>query len=368
MLLASLLPGVAVGSLTGQAVQAEPAPEHALVAVKYLSYQDRQPGLQRTHVSAPSVLVVAPLSADWSLEASGVSDTVSGASPRFHSAISGASRQREHREAADVTLKHHAARSGWQVAAAVSNEHDYHSRSLSAGLDRSSEDNNQTWFGGLAFTNDQIGSSIQPDLDKRRKSWQLLVGTSLNISRTDVAQFNLGFTSGRGFFDDPYKLRDRRPDHRQQLALVLRWNHHFEDLGASLRSSYRYYADSFGIRAHTVEAEWVQPLGERLKLSPSLRYGSQRAARFYLDPSPSGAPFPPGWPSDSIGSVDQRLSGFGAVTVGLKLSVVLDAQWSLDAKLEQYEQRSQWRAFGQGSPGLAPFSARWMQLGMSYRF
>ena len=366
--LAALLPGVGAGALLGQDARAESAPEQALVAIKYLDYQDRQPGLRRTHVSAPSVLVVAPLSADWSLEAAAVSDAVSGASPRFHTAISGASRQVEQRRPADLTLRRHGERSGWQVGAAVSNEHDYRSRTVSAGMNRSSEDNNRTWSASLAFTSDRIGSTLQPDLRERRRTWQALVGSSWNLSGVDVVQANLSLSHGEGFFDDPYKLMDRRPGRREQLALLLRWNHHFADLGSSLRSSYRYYADSFGIRAHTVEAEWVQPLGESVSLSPSLRYGSQRAASFYLDPGPDGSPFPPGWQAGRLGSVDQRLSAFGALTLGLKLSVHLDAHWSVDAKVEQYEQRGHWRIFGRGSPGLAPFSARWLQLGLSYRY
>lgn len=365
--MAALLPGVGAG-LLGVPAHAEPAPEQAVVAVKYLDYQDKQPGLRRTHVSAPSVLVLAPLSASWSLEASAVNDSVSGASPRYHTAISGASRQTENRRAVDATLRHHAERSGWRLGAAMSDEHDYHARTLSAGVDRSSEDNNETWYAQLAYGRDRIGSSLQPELHERRSTWQALAGISRNLSAVDVAQLTLSLSHGEGFYDDPYKLLDRRPGRRDQAALLARWNHHLSALGASVRSSYRYYADSFGIRAHTVEAEWVQSVGEKVRLSPSVRYSSQRAARFYLDPGPDGSPFPPGWQAGTVGSVDQRLSGFGALTLGMKVAVDVDAHWGLDFKVEQYEQRGSWRLFGKGSPSLAPFSARWLQLGLSYRY
>jgi len=69
---------------------AENAPEHGEVALKYLSYQDSQPGLDRIKVKAPSIYVLAPLSPKWAMEGSLVSDSVSGATPRYHSAISGA--------------------------------------------------------------------------------------------------------------------------------------------------------------------------------------------------------------------------------------------------------------------------------------
>ena len=42
--------------------------------------------------------------------------------------------------------------------------------------------------------------------------------------------------------------------------------------------------------------------------------------------------------------------------------------WSADLKAERYEQRSHWRVGGTGSPGLAPFSATFVQFGVSSRF
>ena len=102
--------------------------------------------------------------------------------------------------------------------------------------------------------------------------------------------------------------------------MLARWNHYFEDAGAALRSAYRYYHDSFGINAHTLGAEWVQPMG-RFVVTPSLRYYTQSAASFYFDPvyDPDvGAPYPPGYFTNppQYSSADQRLAAFGAVTVG----------------------------------------------------
>jgi hypothetical protein len=83
-----------------------------------------------------------------------------------------------------------------------------------------------------------------------------------------------------------------------------------------------------------------------------------------------GAPYPPGYftnPPQFI-SPDQRLSAFGAITVGLKIAVRLAADWIADVKGEHYEQRAAWRVGGSGSPGLDPFRATFFQLGVSKRF
>jgi hypothetical protein len=83
-----------------------------------------------------------------------------------------------------------------------------------------------------------------------------------------------------------------------------------------------------------------------------------------------GAPYPPGF-LESPGmpvSADHRLAGFGAWTVGLKVNWTPAPGWTVDLKVEHYEQRPAWRWGGHGSPGLAPLQARFVQWGLSRRF
>jgi hypothetical protein len=80
-----------------------------------------------------------------------------------------------------------------------------------------------------------------------------------------------------------------------------------------------------------------------------------------------GAPFPSGYVFGVTGftSADQRLSGFGAVTAGLKVARQIGNDWSVDVKLERYQQRGAWRLFGHGSPGLDTMRAVSLQLGIT---
>ena len=362
---ALLLPGVAMQA------SAETAPEHGEIELKALSYRDWQPGLDRVHVQAPSVHVLAPIGSRWSVEGAVVSDSVSGASPRYHSAISGASRMSERRNAEDVAVTHYDARSAWSIGAAFSNEHDYRSRTLSGTWRWSTEDNNRTWNIGLSRGDDTIGSSNDPTLHEHRRTWQTTAGVTQAVTSIDLVQATLGANFGDGYYSDPYKLPDIRPDHRNQYTSLLRWNHRIDALDATLRTGWRYYADTFGVRASTLDAAWVQSLDDRFQLTPSVRYTTQRAARFYYDPVYSaslGAPFPPGYDGTHDVSADQRLSAFGALSAGLRLDVKLDSNWTLDASVERYEQRSSWRLGGKGSPGLAAFSAQWLQVGVARSF
>ena len=362
---ALLLPGIATNA------QAETAPEQGVVELKYLSYRDWQPDFARIRVNAPAAYVLAPIGSRWAIEGSLVSDAVSGASPRYHTAVSGASRLSERRNAEDVSLTHYDDRSAWSLGAAFSDEHDYTARTVSGTYRWSTPDNDRTWNLGLGYGNDEVRSSDDPTLHGHRRTWQTSFGVTQAMTALDLVQATLGANFGRGDYSDPYKLPDIRPDHRDQVTTLVRWNHRFDEADGTLRTGWRWYSDSFGVRADTFDAAWVQSFGDRVQLTPSLRYTSQRAARFYFDPVYSatlGAPFPPGYDGRHAVSADQRLSAFGAITAGLRLDVKLAPRWTMDLGIERYAQRGGWRLGGDGSPGLAPFYAQWFELGVACSF
>ena len=108
-------------------------------------------------------------------------------------------------------------------------------------------------------------------------------------------------------------------------------------------------------------------------LTPGLRYTTQSAAYFYFDPVYDpllGAPFPPGYLLNPTAfySADQRLSAFGAITAGLKVSKAFAGGWFIDGKAEYHEQRGDWRVGGEGSPGLEAFKAQMYQVGVTCKF
>lgn len=361
-------------ALPGVVAHAQGAPEYGVLAVKYLDYRDSQPGLDRIGVSSPSVYVLSPLSPQWAVEASLVSDAVSGATPRYHSAISGATpHMSDQRYAGNVQVTRYFDRSSYSLGVAGSNENDYRSGAVSLNANFSSDDNNQTWNIGLGYASDKITSVNDDTLHERRRTAELLLGLTQVWTANDVVQLNLTLNRGRGYYSDPYKEPDVRPRKRDQAIALVRWNHYFSESGAALRSAYRFYRDSYGINAQTLSAEWVQPFGGRFTVTPSLRLYSQSAASFYFDPvyDPDlGPPYPPGYftnPPQYI-SPDQRLSAFGGITAGLAFTIQITPDWLLDLKGERYEQRSNWRIGGKGSPGLEPFRATFLRIGVETRF
>ncbi|MRX08250.1 DUF3570 domain-containing protein [Pseudoduganella sp. FT25W] len=371
MQLMGSLPTLAPSLLTAAlalplAAQAETVPDRATISLKHLDYLDSQPDADRIRVKASALNLVTPLAGAWSLDATVVHDAISGASPAYHTAA--LTTMRDTRRAAEAEVSRYFERASVTVGASVSSEADYLSRGGTLQGSLSSADQNTTWSAGLSFSNDDINPTNHVVRRERRHTGAALLGLTRIVGVNDLVQLNLGRSLGHGYFSDPYKVFDQRPRERAITTLMGRWNHHIASLKGTMRLSYRYYRDSWQIRAHTLGLEYVQPLPGGWSVTPALRLYTQGAARFYVDAEPE-SPFVPNPPAGwTYYAEDQRLSAFGAVTLGFKVSKQLGADWQVDLKLERYEQRSSWRRFGAGSPGLPSFAARSWFVGLSRQF
>ncbi|NTW11292.1 MAG: DUF3570 domain-containing protein [Chlorobiaceae bacterium] len=371
---------------------ADSAPERGIVSLKYLNYQDWQTGdtpitagmtRDRIGVQALSLMGMVPIAGEWSLNVTLLEDLVTGASPAYHSSgfpstVSAASAL-DLRHAGDLQLTRYFSRGSLSGGFSFSQENDYISRGISLQGSWETEDKNTTLTLGGSYSSDTIdlgGEHVVPskkqDTPENKKVYAGLLGITRVLTKSDIIQFNLGYTSGKGYYTDPFKDPDQRPGDRNSATFMTRWNHHFDGTDGTLHLSYRYYGDSWGINAHTLGAEFIQPLPYGLTLTPEVRFYSQSAADFYVpvgndekdDPSVATAP-----PSGAVYySEDQRLSSFGAYTLGLKIGKKLGKSWLMDAKYERYEQRDEWSLFGKGDPGVATFNARNFQLGVSREF
>jgi len=385
VLLASLvLPGLAaLAAITPLGAAAENAPEKTTIAIKYGHYNDSQPGWDRIKVDAAQVYVQAPIAGDWSIEASGVSDNVSGASPRWHTqntALSGASHMSDERKAGDVKVTRYLARAAVSASVAISKEHDYPSNALGLDARWSTDDNNRTWtvgFGSASDTIDNTYSGGSTAINRHKSTNEFMGGVTQVLTPTDIVQFNLTRSLGSGYFNDPYKSYDQRPNQRDIWIALARWNHYLEKFDASLHSSYRNYSDTFGVQSHTLGLDWVQPAG-RWTFTPGARYYSQSAANFYLDPILDAqgqydqqAVVARANTNNLYGSnqsTDQRLAAFGAITLSMKVSYAFTPNTLADVKYESYRQTAALHLGGSGSPGLDPFNANFIQVGLTHRF
>jgi hypothetical protein len=351
------LPGIVPADARAQA-----APDRGLIELKYLDYRDWQPGADRITVRSPSLYALLPLSDTLVAEGSIVYDAISGASPLYFNTLSGASGKgiTDYRTAGDVKVTQYFGGMSIGVGAYVSSERDFLSRAGSIEWRIFSDDRNRTWAFSFGGTNDRINPTNGVVVNAPRNTVDFLAGVTQALSANSIIQSNITYSHGHGYYSDPYKPLDTRPTERNVFAWLTRYNHYLPAPDATLRLSYRYLHDSFGDTSNAFEVTWFQPLPHGWSVAPSLRYYTQTAASFYYNP-----PYPDGFVAGQNYTADTRLSAFGAFTPAITIAKSFDEGWSANLQLAYYRQRSGWELGGDGSPGLLPFSARWIMLGIN---
>jgi hypothetical protein len=357
---------LAAGSALSPQAKAASNIERGAISLKYLDYNDYQPGRDRMTIHAPSLNLVAPISEQWSVNTSVISDVISGASPAYHTKQ--IRKLSDHRKAGDIALTRYFPSGTFTFGTSVSSESDYLSKSFNVQGTLESDSKNTVWNAGFAVANDFIHPSFGGIRDNKRTA-DYIVGVTQVLTKDDIAQLNFRYSRIEGYTSDPYKWLDNRPETRYIASLSARWNHYIDAFQSTAKINYRYYTDNWDIRSHTLSLDYIQPVGEGWTVAPLLRFYTQTEAKFYVPTDPAtgdGPSFPDA--GQAYYSLDQRLSAFGAITTGLKVSKMLGEDWLLDVKYERYLQKSQWALSGSEDKGLDDFYARSIQIGITKFF
>lgn len=269
------------------------------VAYKYSDY--REAG-GRVAVEAQTALIEHDIGTDYHARITGTIDAISGATPTGEPAPKGSDQVRlttlqDRRKAWNADFSRQFARVNLALGFGNSRESDYVSNGWSLNALTDFNQKNTTLLTGVAGTDDDVKVFFQPNRVKKRSNDVIVGVTQLLDPRTSVT---LNATWGRttGYISDPYKLVEKnvellpgiflsqtfgenRPGERDKWIALASLNRAFPTLRGALDSSYRYYRDTFGTSAHTVETAWFQRLGEKFILRPGFRLYQQSAADFY---------------------------------------------------------------------------------------
>ena len=165
--------------------------------------------------------------------------------------------------------------------------------------DSASLDVSQEVFGGMTTVSagythgwDTVGKHNTPSFSADASHWQYRAGVTQVLTPRWLMSLNLEAISDQGYLGSPYRVArvfgaavpERDPGTRTSRAAKLRV---IGDIGwrSSVNAEYRYFWDTWGIRAHTVELGASRHMGERWLLDASMRYYSQGKALFYSDNS-----------------------------------------------------------------------------------
>ncbi len=346
----------------GLRVEAQTPVTDTTVRMKYVHYRDFQAGgADRMRINSPMLWAKGPLGSSTEFEVGAVADVMSGASPLYLDTLSGASGKGIHdnRYAGDLKITQYFDNVAISAGGFVSEEQDYLSRSAQGEVRVWSDDKNTVFNLGFSHDWDVISSTSNPDLEATRKTVQAIAGVTQVFTPNMIGQSNLMFSSGNGFYNDPYKIFENRPRSRDALAWLNRINYYVEDLDGSIHFDYRLFHDTWDVTSHTLEIRYYQPIGSGITLVPITRYYVQNGASFFLKDVSS-------LPENQFTTADQRLSDFGGLTLGMKVILQLTDSLSFDSLYQFIQQSSALR--GDGADGIKDFGAHYIEVGLAFRY
>lgn len=274
------LAGLAGGVLAASGARAVTLPEDSAEALIHV-YDGG--GLR---ASGPALLVRKSIADKVSLSGSYYVDSVSSASIDVVTTASPYKEKRtEYGFGADYVVRD----SQITLSGSNSKEPDYTASSL--GIDVSQE-----MFGGmttvaLGYTrsSDKVGQKGIGFFDTV-KHWQYRAGVTQIITPSWIASLNFEAVSDDGYLGSPYRVArvfgaaipERLPRTRTSRALKLRA---VGELGSrnAMRAEYRYFWDTWAIKAHTGELGYSRYVGERWLADGFVRLHTQKRALFYSD-------------------------------------------------------------------------------------
>lgn len=320
---------------------------------------------ERMEVDSLHFSLVAPVAADWALFMDIDREEISGASPWFvGQTAEGASKVfmsgpsiRDTRTAVSVTTRYYLPRGNAGLNYSHSEEDDYQSDAVALDGAVNSADGLTTYSAAVSYADDRIEptqGATPTDVKREEKQISSLWGgVSQIISAHAVVRFGLSFSYRDGYLTDPYKARDSRPDSRREWALSAGYRHALPRHRAAVHVDYRLFDDDWGVQSHTLDLAWHQRLAARWQLAPYGRYYSQRQADFFSNGANEGGRY---------FADDHRLSSFGAISLGLRVSYDL-GDWTISLDGERYRSNGSWGIYG-GEESPALVDAWRMALGL----
>jgi uncharacterized protein DUF3570 len=328
------------------------------VAYKY-EYYDEAGG--RVGVRTQGLTASEDLGTNMQLGLTLMNDAIAGASPTGIPAPAGSNQVplaelSDHRKEWEVDFSRKIGDVDITVGTSQSREHDYVSRGWSLNTVTDLNERNTKLLLGVAGHSDDVETFFDPQhfyLGKQALS--AIAGFTQVLGPRTFVTLNLTWSRETGYLDDQYKLvqkteelvagsffplpfAENRPGERNMGSVFAGLNRAYPGAHGALEASYRFYADTFGIEANSVELRWIQKLGDAFSLSPEVRLYRQGAADFYYYDLDATAITPTVVPNSNgpAYSSDYRLSSFDALTYGLKATWKVRTHFQVELAFDRY--------------------------------
>ena len=251
-------------------------------------------------ITGESVLVRKKFSEKFSVEANYFIDKVSGASVDV---LSQASVIKDERKQKSLSLDYIHDKTQYNLSYTNSTERDYISNTTHFSLSQDMFGDLTTVSLGFTDSRDKVGenngSAFKPVISwlGHATSRSYEGGLSQIITKNLIMGATLEIITDQGLLSNPYRsiryadptvplgyslASQTYPKTHTSTAAEARAKYYLP-FRAAASVSYRYFTDTWGIRANTIEFGYTQPIANKFILEGRLRHYSQSHANFYSD-------------------------------------------------------------------------------------
>lgn len=252
-------------------------------------------------IDGPAVLVRKNFADKVSVTANYYVDQVSGAS--IDMVVLGASPLREKRTQKSLSVDYLRGKTTYSGGAENSRENDYDANTAFVSIAQDMFGDLTTVTLGASRGWDKItrvtGSTRQrdPNFERRLERRSYSIGLSQVLTRNLVTGVDYEAITEQGYLQNPYRAirylapggqsfitaPEVYPTTRTSNAVAVRAKYYLP-WHASVSGKYRFFSDTWDIRAHTAEIGYTQPfMKDALMADVNYRYYTQNAASFYSD-------------------------------------------------------------------------------------
>lgn len=245
-------------------------------------------------VDGPSVLVLKKLGESVALTGNYYVDSVSSASIDV---VTTASKYNEQRTEVSAGIDYLSGNSIMSLSYTNSDEDDYEGNTASFGISIDMFSNMTTVTLGYAYSWDTVenntDSSFSRDIDRQNYRF----GLTQVITKDMLMEFTFETITDEGFLNNPYRSvrfldpgspvgysfqPEKYPRTRTSNAASVRALHYLP-WRASVFGEYRFFDDTWDVRAHNIGVGYTHTLRDRWILEAKYRYYTQDKAEFYSD-------------------------------------------------------------------------------------
>jgi hypothetical protein len=143
---------------------------------------------------------------------------------------------------------------------------------------------------GFSKASDKVGKKNSPEFSDTARHWQYRFGLTQILTSRWLASLNFDALSDDGYLGSPYRsarvfgafVPERNPRTRSSRAAKVKLVGDLGTFGA-VNFGYRYFTDTWDIKAHTFEAGYSRYFGQAWLADIFARYYTQTHANFYSD-------------------------------------------------------------------------------------